>query len=440
MKVTREKTENSQAFLTIEMEPDEMNEYLALARRHLSQRTAVPGFRKGKAPPAILERYIGKESILEDAIHHLLPEAYEKAIKEQEIKAIAQPQIEVTQTEPVIFKAIVPLVPTVELGDYRSVKLTPEPVNIAEDDVNTAMEELRHQHALWEPAERAVDFSDLIFLDIESHVEGKPFINQKGAQYLAMKNAAFPAPGFPEQLVGMKKDEEKEFTLTFPADYARKELAGKECSFKVKIIEIKQEKLPELNDEFAKQISADFKTLDSLREQVSKNMKLGAEEKAKADFEDKVIEAVVDLAKVDFPPVIVEAEIDQLINERARRLQMDNKGLEEYLKTVNKTGEQLREEFRPAATKRVKSSLVLGKFAEEDKIEASDAEVSAEIENMLKSTADDKKDTIRQLLDATQSRESIRQLLITRKTIERLTGMAKGTEVNQTEAKEEKNE
>ncbi len=423
-------------FLTIEMEPAEVEESLAESYKHLAKRTNIPGFRKGKAPRAVLERYLGKESFLDDALKRLLPQAYEKAIKEQKIEAIARPQIELAQTDPVIFKATVPLPPTITLGDYHSIRIVPETVEIAEDDVNGAIEQLRHQYATWESVERPVDFGDLVVLDVESTIEGEPFINQKGAQYQILRDLPFPAPGFAEQLVGVKKSEEKEFKLQFPSDYSRSEIAGKEPSFKVTVGEIKQEILPELNDDFAKQVSPDFKALDSLREQITSNLKLRAEEKARVNFEEQVIEAAVDSTQVEFPPILVEMEIDRLFDERSRQLQMQGTDLEEYLRNINKTEEQLHEELHPLATKRVTSSLMLGKVAQEEKVEISDSEIDAEIENMLKS-ATEKKDELQEFLNTPRSRDSVKQLLITRKTINRLVEIAKDSSKNTEAAKKE---
>ena len=425
MKVTHEKTENSQVFLTIEMEPTEVEDALEKSYYRLVKKTNIPGFRKGKAPRAILEGYIGKESFFQDALNHLLPQAYERAIKEQEIDAFAQPQIEVTQTEPVVFKATVPLRPTVKLGDYHSINLTPEPVELTEDSVKAVMERLRHQQAIWEPVERPVDFDDLVVLDIESSIEGESFINQQGMQYWVRRDAPFPAPGFADQLSGMKKGDDKEFSLQIPSDYPRSELAGKESRFKVTVTEIKQERLPELDDELAKQINPEFETLGILREKVSTDLRQQAEQKAKLDFEEKVIQQVVDLAQVEFPPVLVEMEVDRLINEQSRRLQMGGQGLEDYLKSVNKTEAELREEIKPVATKRVTHSLVLGEVVEAEKIEVSDPEIDAEIEEIIKSSAKDK-DEMQKFLKTPQSRESIKNLLITRKTIQRLVEIAEG--------------
>ncbi len=438
MKVTKDKVDNCQAFLTIEMEPAEVEESLDQSYRRLVKKTKVPGFRKGKVPQAILERYIGKESLLEDALDHLVPQAYEKAVKEAEIEAFAQPSIEITQTDPVVFKATVPLLPIIKLGDYHHIQATPEPVELTENNINTVIEQLRHQHATWEPVERPLAFNDLVVLDIKGEVEDKLFIDRKGLQYQVRQDQSFPAPGFADQLIGMKKDEEKEFKLQFPSDHPRGELAGKEVSFEVKVTEIKQENLPELNDEFAKEAVPDTATLDSLRERVSNQLRLRAEEKTRVDFEEQVIEAAVGLSQVEFPPILVEIEIDWSLNQQSQSLQMGDNGLEEYLRRLNKTEEELRKELHPQATKKVTRSLVLGKITEEEKIEVSPAEIDDEVEKLTTSANEDK-DKLRKLLNSPQNRQSIKQMLIRRKTTQRLVEIAKGSDTNtETRQEEEK--
>lgn len=430
MKVTSEKIEDSQAFLSIEMEPAEVEESLEESYHRLLKKTDIPGFRRGKAPRVILERYLGRENLLEDALDNLLPKACKKAIEEQKLEAIASPSIEIAQTDPVIFKAIVPLRPMIKLGDYHQIQVTPEPVEVSKDDVSAIIERLRHQHATWEPVERPVGFSDLVVLDIESSVEDKPFINRKGVQYQVVQNYPFPVPGFAEQLLGMGRDEGKEFRLQLPPDYPKGELAGKEAWFKVRVVEIKQERLPELNDGFAKEVDPDIETLDSLRERIYGNLRLRADEKARLDFEERVVDAVVDVTQVEFPPVLVETEIDRLLSQRLQRWQAAGGGLEEYFRSINKTEEELRKELRPLATKRTICSLVLGEVAKAEKIEVSDSEIDDEIKDITKDTDDAKKDELKGLLNTPQSRESIKQTLMTRKTIQRLVEIAKGSNIS----------
>lgn len=423
MKVTRDKTENSQVFLTIEMEPAEVEAALQKSYSRLVKKANVPGFRKGKAPREILERYLGKDALFNDALEYLLPEAYEDAVKEQNIEVFAQPQIEIAQLDPVVFKATIPIKPTVELGDYHSLKVARQPVEISDDDVNQAIEHLRHNYATWEPVERAVDFNDLVVLDIESNIEGTPFINQKGTQYQVIRDAPGPVPGFAEQLVGMKLDGEKEFKLKFPADYARSELAEKEPTFKVKIIEIKQELLPELNDEFARQVDSEVDTLSSLRQKIDASLRLRAEEATRIDYEEKVVGAVTDQAQLEYPPVLVEMEISRLLDEQLRRWQMSGQDIEHYLSRTGKTEEELREELRPLAVERVTRSLVLSKVAEEESTEVSESEIDAEIENLTKDETENK-DKIKEVFNTPQSRESIKRWLLTRNTVKRLVEIA----------------
>ncbi|MFC1964034.1 trigger factor [Chloroflexota bacterium] len=425
MKVTREKTEECQAYLTIEMEDAEMGAALTEAYQHLAGEVKIPGFRQGKAPGSVVARFVGKERVTEEMLEHLVPEAYQKALQEQDLQPVAQPEIEVVQTEPTVtFKAVVPLRPEVTLGDYHQIKAAPEEVNITKEEVNGVIEQLRHQHATWETVDRVAGFGDLIVMDVESSVDGEAFVNQHGAQYLVSENAAAPLKGFPEELVGIKKGQEKDFTLSVPEDYRKKEWVGKEASFKVKINEIKAEKLPEVDDKFAKQVNPEFDDVKTLRKQVGDSMKERAEARVKQEFENNAIDAAVEQAEVEYPPILVEVEINQIIEDQARRLQMDQKALEQYLRNANKTPEQLREEVRPTAVKRVSSSLVLGKIAEEEKIEVSEAEIDAEIARMLQNTQAEDEAKLKEVFHQEESRDSIRQVLLTRKTVERLAEIA----------------
>jgi len=435
VKVTNDKTENNQAFLTIEADLAEVEESLDKSYRKLVHRTRVPGFRKGKAPRDVLERHIGRDSLIEDALNTLVPEAYEWAIKEEKLEAIAQPQIEVEKTEPLLFKAIVPLKPRVELGDYHSVRVTREPVEVTGDRVDAVMEHLRHQFATWEPVERPVEFSDLLVIDVESNIEGKPFINQTGAQFQVLKEMPFPASGIAENVIGMKKEEEKEFQVKLPEDYPDKELAEKEAAFKVKITEIKQEILPELNDEFAKQVEPDSEGIEALREKALSDLTKRAEEQNRIDFENRVIDEVVKLSKAEFPPIMVEIEVNRMLNQRFQRGQQE---MEAYLSSINKKEEELREEISPMASENVTRSLVLGEVAEQEKIEVTGEDIDNELETITKDVAEDKREELKKALNSPQARASIEQTLLGRKTVQRLSDIASDTKQTKGKKEEEK--
>jgi trigger factor len=439
LKVTKDKEENRQAFLTVEMAPTEMEDGLQHAYQQIVKKASIPGFRKGKAPRAIVERTLGKARLLEEALDRLLPQAYQQALKEQAIEAYAQPEIEITRPDPLVFKAVVPLMPTVELGDYRSIRMQPEPVEIKEENVSNVLEELRHQHATWDPVDRPLDYNDMAVMDINGEVEDKPYVKKAAAQIQINKEMISPAPGFAGQVVGMKKGEEKEFNIAYPADYPGSSVAGKEGHFKVKLLEIKEEKLPDLNDDLAAQVSSDLKTLDALKEEARKSLTLRAEERARMDFEEKLINAIVEQSKVEYPPVLIDLEINRILNEQARQLQMSGQGMDQYLKSINKTAEQLQEELRPVAVKNVTASLVLGKISGEEKIEVTEADIENGITNMTRSVGADKKEEFRKLLDTPRTRESLEQSLKTRKTIECLAEIAKNTTETNKKPKEEAN-
>lgn len=434
MKVSLDKTENRQAYLTVEMEPAEVEEGLKKAYNRLVQKYTVPGFRKGKAPRSILEQYLGKSALLEDAVEHMAPEAFDKAAEEQKIKAISRPEVNLEKIDPVIYKMIVPLEPTVKLGDYRQVKISKKSVELKEEDVTNYIEQLRHQHAVWEPADKAAEINDMLNLDIESSVGDQPYINQKDAQYQIVKDSEFPVKGFAEALVGMKKDESKEFKLSFPEDYGRAELAGKEASFKITIKEVKVEKLPEVNDEFAKTVSAEYAGLEDLKAKVREGLLKTLEDSVKKEFEQQMIDEVVKISEVEYPPVMEQEEIEAMLSQQMRRWQMDEKGMEEYLKSIQKTEDQLKEDLKPMAVKNIKQSLVITEIARAENIKVEQADIKNEIEAMTKDIEDsERKQKMEEILSYPQNQVNIASSIATRRTVEKLSEI-----VTASENKEEK--
>jgi trigger factor len=421
MKVSTEPIENSQVALNIEMEPVEVDKYMEKAYTRLVRRVSVPGFRKGKAPRDILERHIGKDALFREALEDLIPTTYKEALESQEIDAIAQPQFELIQTEPLIFKAVVPLKPAVKLGDYTQIRVESKPVEISKEDIEATIEQLRHQQAILSPVDRPAQFDDIVTIDIEGERDGESFPIRKDVVYEVIREARLPLPGFAEKLEGMSKGEEKSFVLSYPPDYEMKELAGKEHAFKVTATEIKGKKLPEVDDEFAKNLGKE--DLASLREQIASNLKARAEERARLELEQKAVDAAVELSEVEYPPILVEREIDRLLSDEARNFTEGINGLENYLKTLNKTLDEHREELRSMASKRIVRSLVLGKISETEKIEVDDSEIDAEVEKMVKD-ADKQAEEMRKFCSFPQARESIKQFLIGRKTVERLVQIA----------------
>ncbi len=428
MKVSTERIEGSRVVLNVEVDAEEVEKSLDRAYRRLVQRTNIPGFRRGKAPRSMLERYVGKTALMEDALESLVPETYSKAVQEHGIDVIAQPEIEITQTDPVAFKATVAVRPTVELGDYNQIRLSREPVEVTEEQVDAVLEQLHSQQGEWVPVERPVKLGDNLTLDVESSVDGEPLVNEKGLQYLdPAADSPIPVPGFAEQLEGMEKGVAKEFQLSFPADYAIEEHAGKTYDFRVVVEEVKERVLPELDDEFAKGVGDGFESLDALRKRVSEDLRARIEEAAQRQFEDRVVEAVVGLAQVDIPDVLVEREVDLLIDEETQPFRLRGGRLEDYLRNIKKTEEELRVELHPLAGQRVLRSLVVARVAEEEAIEVTSDEVGAEIERMVE-VAGERAEDLRRIFDVPSNRQSVERGLLVRRTVQRLADIASSEE------------
>lgn len=425
MKVTNEKTENRQAFLNVEMEESDMVPAIDAAFNRLAKKTTIPGFRKGKAPRQILQQYLGHATVLEEAIDHMLPQAYEQALKEADIEPYAQPEVQITNMEPLAFKATVPLKPTVELGNFTDIRIDPIKVDITDESVNNVFEQLRHQQATWEPVDRPLQYNDLAVMDIKGIIDDKPYVSKIGAQIQILKDSVSPAPGFAEQVAGMKQGEEKEFSLTYPEDYPVKDNAGKEIKFSVKIGEIKEEKLPELDDEFAGQVSSEFKTLNDLKEEIVKSLTERAQENSRMDHEERVINAVIDQSTVDYPPVLVGLEIDRILQEQERQMGASGKGLDDYLQRIGKSEEQLRADLEPIARKNIVASLILSKVAETDNVTVTEEDIDDGINSMCTNVGEDQRDMFKAMINTEQTRNSLSTSLRTRKTIEHLTAIAK---------------
>jgi trigger factor len=438
VKVTDKKEEDRQAVLTIEVEAAELEQSMESAYRRLVKKVDIPGFRAGKATREVLERHVGRDKLTEEALNDLLPRVTQEAIIQQEITAFARPTVEVTQNEPLVFTATVPLPPIVELGDYKSIRLKPQPVKVKASEVNAILEQLRHQKATYEPMERAVKLNDLVVFDIEASVDGKAFMGQKGAQYPVQADANYPAPGFSQELVGLKRDEDKEFKLTLPDGYGRKELAGKEALYKVKILEVKEEKLPPLDDEFATGMNPEFKTLADLKGRVSASLMERAETAAMQEFEDALIKEATKMSQVAYPSVLVDIEVERMINQQLKRLQYASRSPEEFQDRISKTPvDTLRKEYRTGAEERVNWSLVLGQIALAQKIGVIDKEIDEHIEKLVKGAEDEAEG--KQKLNTEESREQVRQVLLTAKIMDHLKevagGPAKKTKKKQKETK-----
>jgi trigger factor len=424
MKVTSERLKDCQVLLNVELEKAEVEKGLADAYRRLVRKVKVPGFRPGKAPRQVLEAQLGRAALLEEALENLIPAAYEEAVKKEGLEAAARPKIELVTASPPVFRATVPLKPVVRLGNYREqMRIKPEVAEVTDNEVNRAVAQLREERAELVPVDRPARFGDVLTIDINGKEQGAEFLRQDGAACELVEGSASPLPGFAEKLVGVRKGEEKEFTLAISADHPNQAIAGKEYSYRVKVREVKEKRLPELDDEFARGLGSE--SLASWREQLVQRLRQRAQERSNRDFENKIMDEMVKLAELEYPPALVEQEVDRLISGQARGFKDDLRGLESYLKATDTTMEKHREEMTEVAKRRVEQSLVLEKAAEDEKIEVSSAEVDAEIERMVQEDPEHAEE-LRKLWAAPAARRSIERMLISRKTMARLGEIARG--------------
>ncbi len=429
MKVTSEPIENRQVKLNIEIDAAEQEEYLDKTYKRLVKRVNVPGFRKGKAPRDILERHIGRDALVNEALDDVLPFVYTKALDEQQIEPAGRPQVEIVQTDPLSFNAVVPLAPEVKLGDYRSVRIPEPEVVIGEEEKEAALKQLREQQATLAPVERPVQMGDVVTIDVEGIREGETFPISKDQVYELVEESPLPLPGFSQNLVGVSAGEEKNFDLSYPEDYERKEIAGKDYTFKVAVKEVKEKQLPELNDEFA--ASFESENMEQLKEKIESGLKERAEQQAQSEYERQLVDEVVKLSEISYPPVVVDDEIDRMIEEEKKRFMEGEKGLENYLNSVNKTMDQHREELRPIAEERVVRSLALSEVAKAEEVKAENADIEEEINRMVGEQGEDEQvkqhvEQFRKMCEIPQVRESIENTVVTRKTLDKLKEIANG--------------
>ena len=385
MSVQVEKLEKNMAKLTIEVAPEELEKAIEGAYQKNKSKISVPGFRKGKVPRQMIERMYGKEVFYEDAVNALIPEAYEKAVDECEEEIVSSPKIEVAQVEagkPFIFTAEVALKPEVKLGKYKGVKVEKADTEVTDEEVDKEIDKERESNARnIDVTDRAVKDGDIVTLDFEGFVDGTAFEGGKGENYPLTIGSGTFIPGFEEQLVGAEIGKETEVNVTFPEDYQAEDLKGKAAIFKCTVKEIKEKELPTLDDEFASEVS-EFETLAEYKADVKGRLE---ERKAKAAREAKeaaVIEEIIKDSDMEIPEAMIETQQRQMIDEFAQRIQMQGLTLEQYFQFTGASYDQMIEQVKPQAEKRIQSRLVLEAVAAAEKIEATEEDYEEELKSM----------------------------------------------------------
>lgn len=436
MSLQVEKLEKNMAKLTIEASAEDLEKAIEKAYQKQKSQISIPGFRKGKVPRQMVEKMYGKEVFYEDAANALIPDAYDKALEECEEDIVSSPKIEVTQIEagkPFIFTATVALKPEVKLGKYKGVKVDKIDTEVTEEEVNAEIDRERENNARNITVEdRPVKDGDITTLDFEGFVDGVAFEGGKGENYpLTIGSGAF-IPGFEEQLVGAEIGKEVEVKVTFPEDYQAENLKGKDAVFKCTIKEIKEKQLPELDDEFASEVS-EFETLAEYKEDIKKNLEEKKAKDAKNAKEDAAIKAAVEVSEMEIPEAMLETQQRQMVDEFAQRITMQGLSMEQYFQFTGSSYQQMVEQVKPQAEERIKSRLVLEAIAKAENIEVTEEDYNKELETMAE-VYQMEVDKVKELMGE-REKKNIMQDLAVRKAAEFVTENAKETKAKESKEK-----
>lgn len=423
-----ERKENHVVVLTIDISKEDFAQAVQKSFQKNKNRFQIPGFRKGKAPYHMVKQYYGDGALYDDAIDFVVGPAYAEAVKENDLKVVSKPDLDILEIgsdKGLKFTVTVTEKPTVTLGNYKGVEAPYHYHAATEEDVNKELERVLDRNARMIPAsDRPIQDGDTATIDYEGFADGIAFAGGKGENYdLKIGSQSF-IPGFEEQLVGHSEGEEFAITVNFPEDYHSEELKGKEATFQIKINSVKTRELPTLDDEFAKDVS-EFDTLDEYKADILAKKEEQAKNHAEADFQNAVVKAVCDLATVDVPQCMIDTEVDQLIDEQSNRMKYQGIQLEQYLQYVNQTMEDFREGMIPVAMTRVKSNLVVEAVVKAEQLTATDDEVDAEAEKMATQYGMKKEDLLSRLGD---NDSFIRESIASQKAVEMMTAAAIKTE------------
>ena len=416
-----EKTENAnEVKMEITIEAEKFENAIKKVYFKNAKYFNIPGFRKGKAPQKIVEKYYGKEIFYEDAFNEIAGEEYEKAIEDNKLEVVGKPQIDIVTMEKgqdLVFTAVVATKPEVEIGKYKGIEIEKIEYNVEDKDIESNLKQMQEKNARVISVETPVEKGNITVIDFEGFVDGKAFEGGKGENYSLEIGSGSFIPGFEDQVIGMKIDEEKDINVKFPDEYFSKDLAGKDATFKVKVHEIKKKELPELDDEFAKDVS-EFDTLKELKDSIKERLVKENDQKAKYEKEDAIMKVITEGMKVDIPAGMVEMEIDNMVRDMEQRMSYQGLKLEQYLKMLNKTEEEFRKDYEPQALEAIKSRLALEAIIKAEKIEATEKDVKEKLEEMAKNygkTAEEleKNDNIKEYVKQGIENEKAIEFLVT---------------------------
>lgn len=423
-----EKDQGNQGVLTFEVDSEKFDSALDQAFKKVVKDVNIPGFRKGKVPRKIFEQRFGVEALYQDAVDIVLPDAYANAVEETGIEPVDQPEVDIEQIEkgqPLIFKANVTVKPEVKLGEYKGLEVEEQDVTVTDEEVEQELNRLQESQAeLVVLEDEEAREGDTVVLDFDGYIDGEPFEGGDAENFTLELGSGTFIPGFEDQLIGEKAGAEKEVNVTFPEDYHAEELAGKDAVFKVKIHDVKRKELPELDDEFAKDVDDEVETLEELKTKLRTRLEDDKKHQAEHVKQDTVVQKAAENAEIDLPEVMIENEQDRMLQEFEQRLQAQGMTLDMYYQFSGQDEDELREQMKNDAELRVRSNLTLEAISKAENIEATDEEAEEEIKKMAE-LYNMEVDQIKELLELQGGVDAIKRDVVIRKTIEFLVEQSK---------------
>lgn len=426
MKANAERIEKNTVLLEVEVDADQLAKAMNSAYKSLVKKVNIPGFRKGKAPRVVLERFIGKQALIDEAVEIVVPDAYVKAVEDTGVEPVSQPELELVQVEegkPFIFKAKVVVKPEVKLGQYTGLEVTRPVAEVNENDVQQELELLQNRYAkLITIDEGQAQKGDLIGIDFLGKIDGTPFEGGQAEDYaLELGSQTFIA-GFEEQVEGMAINETKDIQVKFPDDYAKEDLAGKDAVFTVTLKSIRRKEVSPLDDEFAKDVS-EFDTLEELKADLRNKLKQAAEERVKSEMRQQAVDKAVENAEVELPPEMIDRQVEDMLHTMERRLSSQGLTMESYLKYTDSNLAETKEKFRPDAEQSLKNMLVIDAISKSENFTVSEEEIEAEIEKMGKQMQQDTA-VLRKILEGQGQLDMLTESLMREKVLQFLVDKA----------------
>ncbi len=427
MKITQGEVEERQVSLRIELDDDDLEPYVERGFRQVVGKMRIPGFRPGKAPRRVVEGMVGRDSLISESLDFLVPDVILRAVEEQGIESVGFPDVENVELDPVVVEAAVALNPVLDLGDYRSIRVEEDPVDVSDEDVDQEIESLRKQQSSWEPVDRAVTHDDLVTMNVVGTIEEVQIIDESDSQYLVDPSSALPFPGFAAELEGLEVDSPAEFTLDVPSDYADSEIAGKQVAFSVTIRDVKQRLLPELDDDFAMSVKDECASLDQLKAILREDIEKAARRRNDHEYREIALDELVVNADMEIAPLLIRHEIDRMEERREEMMERLGISAEDYNRFTGKTSDQIRDEMHEEAVEKLNRSHAISAFVEHENLEISDDELSARLKQLAREgdEATGRKLTNKEIRSQ-RVKSSVSESLLIEKAIDRLVLIAKG--------------